>query len=85
MGTAQLVGANQLLRELLGHVVIRPDPEAADGAAIEVWGDLSRILLAGEGDKQKGLPEEALVSASQILVVAGARNYRYRHKLEVMI
>lgn len=64
MGTPQIIEANKLLSDLLGPVIIGPNPDSADGVTIEIQGDLARIILAGKPHTQKGLPKEALLSAS---------------------
>lgn len=71
------IAANAELRRLLGTVVVRPDGEAPDGLAIEIRGDLGRVLAAGAGSDaggtmHSGLLEEAAVLLGQISVVAGA-------------
>lgn len=90
------VAANGELRRLLGKVVVRPDAEAPDGLAIEIRGDLGRILAAGceagaakgttfGATTQSGVPKEAVVLFNQMSVVAGARNLRDRHSIQVAI
>ena len=66
-----MIEANTLLRQLVGTIAMRPDPEAPDGMAIEIRGDLSRILSSSEELAQKSAPKGALLSASKIAVVAG--------------
>ncbi len=70
-GSNQLVAANTLLKSLLGEVRLFADEDARDGMAIEIRGDVSRILLHGPHKMTKGLPKEALSHLSQISVVAG--------------
>ena len=69
-GSDQIVAANALLKELLGEVRVWGDPEARDGTAIEIRGELSRIFQP-TGTTQKSAPWGASLSAMQISVVAG--------------
>ncbi|PTR11638.1 recombinase family protein [Cereibacter azotoformans] len=42
---ATIVEANDLLRQMLGHVTVRPDPDRPRGFRIEIAGDLLSFLL----------------------------------------
>ena len=78
--------AADALRALISQVVLTPDVDAPDGLRAELFGDLAEILsLAGSADaggrghekpRGTGVPRAGL--ASQLSVVAGARNHLYR-------
>jgi site-specific DNA recombinase len=70
-GSEQIVAANALLKELIQEVRVQGDDDSCDGTAIEIRGDVSRILLEDNAKTTKGLPKEALSHLSQITVVAG--------------
>tara|TARA_Y100001951_G_scaffold73679_1_gene60585 strand:- start:202 stop:1935 length:1734 start_codon:yes stop_codon:yes gene_type:complete len=70
-GSEQIVAANALLKELIQEVRVQGDDDSCDGTAIEIRGDVSRILLEDNPKTTKGLPKEALSHLSQITVVAG--------------
>jgi len=69
-GSDHMVAANALLKELLGEVRVKGDPEARDGMAIEIRGEVSRIFQP-VGRTQKSAPWGADLSGIQISVVAG--------------
>ncbi|SFH52658.1 Recombinase zinc beta ribbon domain-containing protein [Palleronia marisminoris] len=73
-GSDHMVAANALLRELLGEVRVKGDPEARDGTAIEIRREASRIFQpVGQpvGETQKSAPWGAGLSLIQISLVAG--------------
>lgn len=49
-GPEHVVEANELLRRLIARVVVRPDPEAPDGPAVELQGDLSWVPIGSGVD-----------------------------------
>lgn len=55
--------------------------DARQGHTIEIEGNLAETLAATYPD----LGDVYRSEARSLKLVAGARNYRYRHKLEVMI
>ncbi|WP_408638466.1 recombinase family protein [Roseovarius salinarum] len=67
----QVVLANELLGDLIAEIRVRPDEVARDGLAVEIHGDLARMVCAGS-EYEKGAPQGALPYLSQISVVAGA-------------
>lgn len=73
--------AADLLRSLLDRIELTPNDQGR--LEIDLYGDLAGILTLA-GNKKRPL-EASDPSVQQVKVVAGARNYRYRHKLEVMI
>ncbi len=85
--------AGEALRSLIDCVLLTPDPDAEDGLAAELHGDLAMILeLAtasgspdptrrqGRGPTKKKLPRTD-VPGSQLSVVAGTRCHLYRTHL----
>ena len=66
----QVVLANDLLTNLISEVRVRPDAIARDGLAVEIHGDLARMVRAGS-ENEKGAREGALPYLRKISVVAG--------------
>ncbi|MGK7295360.1 MAG: recombinase family protein [Candidatus Wenzhouxiangella sp. M2_3B_020] len=69
-GAEHVVRANELIGQLISEIRLRPDENARDGLAVEIRGDIARIITAGR-DTHEGAPEGALSCLSQISVVAG--------------
>ena len=78
--------ATQILRGLISEVRMVPEPVAAGGHAIELVGELAGILALSEADMTKP-PRlaRAVCAVESNSMVAGARNYRYRHSLEIAV
>lgn len=78
--------AAEVIRSLIEAIILTPSDT---GLQIDVRGDLAGILTVASGGQTKTPARfgtgvrDAL--ASQVQMVAGARNYRYRHSLEVAI
>ena len=80
------VEAMEMLRTLIERIVLTPDESAANGLAIELFGDLATILnLASSTGRMPGKsaalgakknPQEACASEGLLSLVAGARNHR---------
>ena len=71
--------ASDALRALIEKVVLTPDPDALDGLAAELHGDLAMILAAAAGEpagaakrkNPRGTSVPRGFRASQLSVVAG--------------
>jgi len=74
---------------LIERIVLPPDETAANGLAIELFGDLATILNLATATPlgkssvlgAKKNPQEAGASEGLLSVVAGARNHLYRTRL----
>ena len=69
------VEAADILRSLVKEIVLTPDQE------IDVQGDLAGILMISAQTKKPA----GGAGQSQVKMVAGACNYRYRHSLQVTV
>lgn len=66
--------AHEALSMLIDKIVLDPNPDAPDGMSITVHGDLAKILSTCAAAGSAHLPEGFFGGASQVSVVAGARN-----------
>ena len=72
--------AMEAIRSMIERIVVTP--RDGGGLSLELHGDLARILaVCSENAKTPPLGETGFLFS----VVAGARNHRYRHSLEVAI
>lgn len=75
--------AIEALRSLIDRIVLNPDDSAPASYTIDIEGDLAGILnLCRKSKKAEPVSGNGLM---QIKLVAGARNYRYRHSLEIAV
>ena len=73
------IEASDILRSLLEKIVLTPVEGKVE---IVVQGDLAGILMIAA---QTQNPAAGKATGSQVKMVAGARNHRYRHSLEIAI
>ena len=74
------VEAADILRSLVDQIVLPPPP--VDGKVeIDVQGDLAGILTIAAQTQNPA----ACAAGSQVSLVAGACNYRYRHSIQAAI
>ncbi|WP_407670265.1 recombinase family protein [Paramagnetospirillum marisnigri] len=64
--------ATELIRQLIGRVVMTPDPDAPDGMRMEVHGILGEIVALAAGQELKSKLPDLGGPGSQLSVVAGA-------------
>ncbi|ARJ65951.1 hypothetical protein WV31_09945 [Magnetospirillum sp. ME-1] len=74
--------ATELIRQLIGRVVMSPDPDAPDGMRMEVHGILGEIVALAAGQELKSKLPDLGGPGSQLSVVAGARIGLYRTRLQ---
>ena len=70
------------IRALIGRIVVAPGASEDGSVALRLEGDLGGILTLEAGEKTRAHREDERVLTS---VVAGARNHRYRHSIEVPV
>lgn len=73
------IEAADILRSLVDRIILTPVGEKVE---IDVQGDMAVILTVAAQTRN---PAAGKATGSQVKMVAGARNYRYRHSLEVAI
>ena len=73
--------ATELIRQLIGRVVMTPDPDAPDGMRMEVHGILGEIVALAAGQELKSKLPDLGGPGSQLSVVAGARIGLYRTRI----
>ena len=65
--------AADLLRGLIERIILRPDPDAANGHAIELYGELGAILsLCADRDGTNAKVRSGATGVGQVTMVAGA-------------
>ncbi|MDF3907807.1 hypothetical protein PFB07_23990, partial [Paracoccus sp. AS002] len=74
----QRIEAAEIIRSLIDRIVLTP---GADRIEIDVQGDLAGILTLSAQSKNPA----ADAAGSQVKMVAGARNHRDQHSLEVFV